>query len=268
MKLLRTLVVLIGFAYGFAAAADDVLNNSVGIKMKLVPAGTFMMGRPKQRPNPQDLRMGPGAGDQPSHAVTLTKPFFLSVYEVTNAQFRRVVGHVPSKWKHDDHPVENVSRDLAERFCRELSAIPDEQNAGRVYRLPTEAEWEYACRAGTKTAYSFGEDESRLQDYAWFMGQVKGATSAVGEKKPNPWGFYDMHGNVWERCSDWYAEYPKGKVTDPRGPSGGGFGQNRTSVLRGGAFNASASQCTSTYRLGDEHSLASGGIRVAMNVTP
>ena len=114
--------------------------------------------------------------------------------------------------------MEIVSWDDAVAFCEKLSALPAEQAAGRVYRLPTEAEWEYACRAGTTTAYSFGDDEQDLGKYAWFGKNSGKTTHAVGEKLPNGWGLYDMHGNVLEWCSDRGGDYPKGAVTDPVGP--------------------------------------------------
>ena len=117
--------------------------------------------------------------------------------------------------------VETVSWEDAVEFCRRLSDLPEEKAAGRVYRLSTEAQWEYACRAGTTTAYSFGDDASKLGDCAWFGENSGGSPHPVGRKKPNSWGLYDMHGNVWEWCSDWYDQYPSGAVTDPTGPQSG-----------------------------------------------
>ena len=123
--------------------------------------------------------------------------------------------------------------------------MPEEKSAGRVYRLPTEADWEYACRAGSKTAYSFGESSKSLGDYAWFDGNRNNQTHPVGEKKANAWGLYDMHGNVWEWCSDWYGEYPKGAVSDPRGPKEGS-----RRVVRGGGWCYEAADCRSADRRG------------------
>jgi formylglycine-generating enzyme required for sulfatase activity len=200
-----------------ATLALPPLRNSIGIELKLLPAGAFMMGE------------AGGDKDEIPHEVTLTKPFYIGVYEVTNAQWKRVMGTEPSKWKDADCPVETVSWDDANEFCRRLSALPEEKLAGRGYRLPTEAEWEYACRAGTTTRWSFGDDESRLGDHAWFDGNSGNRTHPVGKKKPSAWGLFDMHGNVWEWCSDWYGDYAKGVVTDPQGPSGGS-----SRVLRGG----------------------------------
>ena len=128
-------------------------------------------------------------------------------------------------------------------FCRKLSELPEERKAERVYRLPTEAEWEYACRAGTTTKYSFGEDEKLLGDYGWFDGNSDEQTHPVGQKKPNAWGLYDMHGNAWEWCSDWLGEYPYGEVTNPKGPSSG---SNR--VIRGGCWYDPGRRCPSANR--------------------
>ncbi|MFM7516241.1 MAG: formylglycine-generating enzyme family protein, partial [Pirellula sp.] len=143
-----------------------------------------------------------------------------------------------------------------------LSDLPEEKAAGRVYRLPTEAEWEYACRAGSKSRYSFGESSKSLGDYAWFGDNSNNQTHPVGEKKANAWGLYDMHGNVWECCSDWYGDYPKGAVSDPTGPSKGSF-----RVLRGGSWGGGAAGCRSAIRVWDVPSDRnfSIGFRVALS---
>ena len=203
--------------------------NSVGIPMKAIPAGRFTMGER-------------GNTDEKPHEVALTKPFFLGVHEVTNAQWKRVMGSIPSEWNGDSLPVETVSWNDAIDFCRTLSALPEENAAGRVYRLPTEAEWEFACRAGTTTEYSFGDPE-KLFFHGWFAGNSGGRTHPVGEKKPNALGLYDMHGNVWEWVSDWYGQYPNEAVTDPPGPS---FGHGR--VNRGGSWSREARDCRSAIR--------------------
>jgi len=135
-----------------------------------------------------------------------------------------------------------VSWQDAMEFCGKLTQLPQERDARRVYRLPTEAEWEYACRAGTKTKYSFGDADLQLDNYGWFSGNAVN-THPVGLKKPNGWGLYDMHGNVWEWCSDFYGYYPDGAVTDPQGLlSGSGR------VLRGGSWLSAAKNCRSAYR--------------------
>jgi len=198
--------------------------NSIKVELKLLPAGTFTWGTEAR-----------------SHQVTLTKPFYLGEYEVTNAQWMRVMGSVPSKSQDDDRPVEQVSWKDVMEFCRKLSALPEERKAGRVYRLPTEAEWEYACRAGTTTRYSFGNEMSRLDEYGWFDGNSDSQTHPVGQKKPNRWGLYDMHGNVWEWCSDWSGGHPNGALTDPKGPSSGS-----SRIIRGGSWINVAAACQST----------------------
>jgi formylglycine-generating enzyme required for sulfatase activity len=203
-----------------------VKSNSIGMKFAVIPAGEFTMG-----------------GGQ-AHQVTLTKAFELGVYEVTQEQYEAVMGKHPSKFKGPQNPVEQVSWDDAVEFCRKLSDLPAEKKAGYVYRLPTEAEWEYSCRAGTTTTYSSGDSESELVDYAWFANNSGNYTHAVGSKKPNPWGLYDMHGNVFEWCQDWYGDYPSGSVTDPTGAASGSC-----RVLRGGSFDDRASNGRSAYRI-------------------
>ncbi len=232
-------------------------TNSVGMKLKLLPAGTFTMGEaggdPKETP----------------HEVTITRPFYLGVYEVTNAQWKRLMGSVPSKHQGADHPVEQVSWENAIKFCQKLSSLPEEIKAGRVYRLPSEAEWEYACRADAMARYSCGQDAGRLGEYAWFDKNSDSQTHPVGLKKPNAWGLHDMHGNVWEWCSDWYGEYPKNAVKDPQGPT---WGAER--VYRGGSFYNSAGFCrsacrrslapsTSDYHLGFRVALSPSGVNSA-----
>ena len=233
-------------------SAIPPLTNSIGMKFKLLPAGTFTMGFK--------------SSDETPHDVTLSRPFYLGVYEVTNAQWMRVMGSVPSNWKDGNRPVEQVRWEEAMEFCQRLSTLPEEEKAGRGYRLPTEAEWEYACRAGTQTTYSFGDDEGRLREYGWFdEDAVKGETHPVGLKKPNGWGLYDMHGNVWEWCSDWYDKYPPNAVTDPQGPP---HGSQRPSqrVFRGGSWNSDASRCQSAGRnYYDSAYLRTLGFRLALS---
>ncbi|MFM7929249.1 MAG: formylglycine-generating enzyme family protein, partial [Pirellula sp.] len=181
--------------------------------------------------------------------MTISKDYYLGVHEVTQAQYEKVMGANPSYFRGDiqgsrsNHPVEQVSWEDAVEFCKKLSDLHEEKAAGRVYRLPTEAEWEYACRAGSKTAYSFGESPKSLGDYAWFGSNSNNQTHPVGEKKANAWGLYDMHGNVWEWCRDRYGDYPKGAVSDPTGPKKGS-----SRVSRGGSWYYEAAGCRSAYR--------------------
>ena len=200
--------------------------NSIGMKFKLIPTGTFLMGE-----------------SEVAHEVTLTKPFKMGVHEVTQTQYERLMGVNPSHFKGADNPVHRVSWNDAVEFCRRLSELPAEKAAGNVYRLPTEAEWEYACRAGTATKFSFGDDESELGDYAWYGVNCDQKTHPVGSKKPNAWGLYDMYGNVWEWCQDWEEDYPIGSVTDPSGATSGSY-----RVARGGSWDDTAGFCRSAYR--------------------
>ena len=171
--------------------------------------------------------------------------FSIGVHEVTQQQYESVMGDNPSSIKGANSPVETVSWHDAVAFCAKLSSLPAEVAAGREYRLPTEAEWEYACRAGTTTAYSFGDDAQDLGNYAWFSANSE-STHAVGEKLPNGWGLYDMYGNVWEWCSD--AE-----------------GSDR--VIRGGSWDFVAAFCRSAFRLRSDRASRSNyvGFRLALS---
>jgi formylglycine-generating enzyme required for sulfatase activity len=213
------------------------LDFADGVKMEtvLVPAGTFTMGSGR----------GPFESERPAHQVTISRPFYLGKYPVTQEQWQAIVGTNPSRFKGAKRPVEGVSWKDAQEFCRAVSA-----KVGKTVRLPTEAEWEFACRAGTTTDYSFGDREAALVEYAWCEVNSGGATHAVGQKKPNAWGLYDMHGNVWEWCRDWYDPkyYASSPRVDPQGPARSGLGAH---VLRGGAWHVEASYCRSAARGGD-----------------
>ena len=222
----------------------ETITNSIGMKMVLIPKGTFQMGSPRTENGRRK--------DETQHQVTISKDYHLGVTEVTQGQYEKVMGTNPSKFQNQVilnkdssmYPVEKVTWEDAVEFCKKLSDLPEEKKAGRVYRLPTEAQWEYACRAGSKTAYSFGESSKSLGDYAWFDGNSNNQTHPVGEKKSNAWGLYDMHGNVWEWCSDWYGDYPKGAVSDPVGPREG-----LVCVVRGGGYRGEAALCRSADRV-------------------
>ena len=226
------------------------ITNSIGMKLKLLPPGTFMMGDAN------------GESNETPHEVTLTQSLKMSVYEVTQSQYEQVMGKNPSKFKSGIYPVDSVSWHDAVDFCRKLSELPAEKAAGRVYRLPTEAEWEYACRAGTTTKYSFGDDDSDLWKYGWHTEFAGRETHPVGGKQPNPWGLYDMHGNVGEWCQDRHGAYPSGSVTDP-----GGVGTGSLRVRRGGRWGFSDGSCRSAYRYGSNPSrrLDDYGFRVCLS---
>ncbi len=177
-------------------APERFTTNSIGMRFVLIPAGQFMMGSPDTDP----LAF---TNESPQHGVRIGRAFYLAVHEVTQGQYELVMGSNPSKFQGDpSRPVDRVSWDDAVEFCRRLS-----EREGSQYRLPTEAEWEYACRAGATTRWCFGDEESSLEDYAWFDNPTS-PTHRVGTKKPNPWGLYDMHGSVWEWCEDvWHDDY-------------------------------------------------------------
>jgi len=238
------------------------ITNSIGMRMALVPAGEFLMGSANSDSDAS-------SDEKPQHRVRITKPFYLGICEVTQAEYQWVMGTNPSEFKADGGqlPVEQVSWNDAQEFCRKLSALPEERQAGVVYRLPTEAEWEYACRAGTTSRYAFDEPEESLVNYAWYKTNSDSKTHPVGTLKPNAWGLYDMHGNVWEWCQDWYdAEYyGTSPIDDPRGPA---EGSDR--VNRGGSWYYDASHCRSAYRsrLGPGYRRDFRGFRLVRTVTP
>ncbi|MDF1814774.1 MAG: formylglycine-generating enzyme family protein [Verrucomicrobiales bacterium] len=178
--------------------------------------------------------------------VTITKDFWIGKYEVTQKEYEEIMGANPAKFKQAGNmaPVETVSWLDAMEFCRKLTER-EQQNGtlpeGWIYHLPTEAQWDYASRAGSKTAYSFGDDRSRLGEFAWFEDNGGGMTHSVGRKKPNEWGLHDVHGNVWEWCRDWFGDLSGGK--DPEGAASGTF-----RVTRGGCWKNNAAFCRSVSR--------------------
>ncbi len=200
------------------------LGLGISIEMVLIPAGEFLMG------SPDSFAWN---NEKPQHRVRITKPFYLGVTPVTQEQWQMVMGLGcnPSRFKGPQRPVGGVSWGDVPQFLERLSGKLGA--GGGRYRLPTEAEWEYSCRAGSETRYCYGDDQERLGEYAWYEANSKIKTRPVGLKKPNAWGLYDMHGNVWEWCSDWYDEhyYEKSPVDDPKGPSVGSC-----RVARGGSF--------------------------------
>ena len=235
-------LMLLVFAEQLQAQAPKEITNSIGVKLVLIPKGQFMMGSPESEEGRND--------DETQHEVTISKDYYLGVHEVTQALYEKVIRKNPSHFQgaivgneNADLPVDNVSWEDAVEFCKKLSDLPEEKKAGRVYRLPTEVEWEYACRAGSKTAYSFDDEEGLLPEYGWFNRNSSDRTHTVGLLEPNVWGLYDMHGNVWEWCSDRHEEYPKGAVSDPTGPK---EGSDR--VIRGGSWFNVAANCRSAYR--------------------
>lgn len=227
-------------ASSFANAPTDVLP---ALGMVWIKPGTFIMGSVA-------TEVG-RSSDEIQHAVTLTKGFWMGVHEVTQAEYQAVIGVNPSANTGDTtRPVEQVPWAQAVVYCTTLTT--SEQTAGRIpagwsYRLPTEAEWEYCCRAGARTTrFSYDDDLNAviLPNHAWFTTNSSSQTHSVGQKLGNPWGLVDMHGNVWEWCQDWYGSYPAGSATDPQGPATGTI-----RVIRGGSWSNTADTCRSARRL-------------------
>ena len=236
MNRILGIAVVLGLVGALTVMAQEVkpgkaevidLGKDVKLEMVLVPAGKFKMGSPASEKR-RDT-------EETQHEVTLTKPFYLGKYEVTQEQWESVMGDNPSSTKGAKLPVTDVSWDDCQEFIKKLNA---KTNGG--YRLPTEAEWEFACRAGTSTAYSYGDSLTKSDAN---IDNRAGSIKAVGSYKANVFGLHDMHGNVWECCNDWKADYPAGAVTDPKGPATGKY-----RVLRGGSFFYNDSAARSSYR--------------------
>jgi formylglycine-generating enzyme required for sulfatase activity len=278
MLSVRAALVLALCSWFAVAHADDspaplaaTATNSIGVEFILISAGSFVMG------SDPALEKGAAKNEAPPHQVTISQPFYLGKYEVTQAQWEAVMGDVtedehevmqaqwkalqccvtqdaskggkggwgdivvgklfyhpirnPSRHLGANRPVERVSWDDAQEFIRRLN----EKEGTNKYRLPTEAEWEYAARAGTTSAWSFGDSATDIAQYAWYMWSgAPGVTHPVGRKKPNPWGLYDMHGNVWEWVQDSYSAYHPDAVTDPQVCTE----YTRVQILRGGSAGA------------------------------
>ena len=229
-----------------AAEKPQAIKTPGGFEMVLIPGGTFTMG-------------DASIPDAPPHKVTVS-PFYMDTHEVTQAMYEDLIGNNPAKFDQDDkNPIEQVRWTQAVRYCNarseneKLKPCYNEDPwacdfSANGYRLPTEAEWEYACRAGTATKYWFGDDPQPLGASAWFKGNSAQKTHPVGGKPANPWGLFDIHGNVFEWCNDWYAAdyYKTSPEKDPRGPE---KGEKR--LLRGGAWSSAPEKCTSAYRYSD-----------------
>ncbi len=249
------------------------ITNSIGMKLVLIPSGVFDMGLPNElieeelKAHREDKEYTDHiANAGPRHRVRITRPFYLGTYVVTQDDYQRVMGKNPSEFSESGKgkykvvgkdtkrfPVEMVSWLNADEFCLRLSEMPEEKSHGRRYRLPSEAQWEYACRAGTTGRWSFSlkshvhttpeekkAEENMLSDYGWFDGNSGEMTHAVGTRQANEWGLYDMYGNVWEWCADWHdaGYYARSRTDDPTGPIGG-FGR----VARGGCWKYPAGYC-------------------------
>ena len=222
----------------FASLAKEMnldLGNGYKMELVLIPSGKLMMGSPVGEE-------GRKINEGPQHEVMITKPFYIGKYEVPQEQYEAVMGQNPSHFKGSKNPVDSVSWDDAQAFCKKLT-----NQAKQTVRLPTEAEWEYSCRAGTKTIYYSGDTYKDLDRVAWYDANSKGTTHPVGQKDANKFGLYDMHGNVWQWCQDWYAEdyYGKSEAENPQGPA-----QGAEHLLRGGSWLNVPMFCRSAERYG------------------
>ncbi len=229
-----------------SVAVPEVITTETGFEMVRIPAGRFKMGRAGGEPD-----------ESPVHEVEVDA-FLLDRYEVTQEQWDKLVLGNPSHFKAPRRPAEMISWGEAALYCNKRSEAEglqlcyDEETAlcdfeANGYRLPTEAEWEYACRAGSDDDYHYGADPNRLGESAWYKANASKKTQSVGQKEPNAWGVFDMHGNVAEWCNDMYAEdyYAGSPEKNPRGADDG-----ETYVLRGGAWNCSPESCRASYRIG------------------
>lgn len=236
-----------------SSASSHFVLPDLNLEMRRIEAGTFAMGTASGGPE----------SERPVTQITISQPFWLGRTEVTQAQWQAIMGSNPAHLKGEDRPVEHVSWTDAMAFARALT--DRERAAGRlpegyIYTLPTEAQWEYACRAGTTGLYP-----GDLDAMGWYEKNAAYETHPVALKDPNAWGLHDMHGNVWELCLDWYALYPGGSVTDPTGPE---TGSHR--VSRGGGFRGAAEHCQSAHRNRDKpfNRNAQLGFRIALSSPP
>lgn len=230
-----------------APALALALGNGVNMEFVLIRPGSFVMGSDKT---------GAKSDEKPVHQVTITKPFYMGKYEVTQEQWIALMKNNPSLFKGTKNPVDRVTWNECQDFIQKLNAViasserrgsssaplaKEDQVSG--FSLPSEAQWEYACSAGSSTEFCYGDADAGLDGYAWFMGNSGFKSHPVGKKKPNAWGLYDMHGNVWEWCSDRYGAYTNAAATDPIGPASGA-----KRVLRGGSADDYAGGCRSASR--------------------
>ena len=237
LMLILTAVTALAESPRAPSKAGHVIVNLPGageMRFRLLRAGRFMMGSPvTEKDGDKD--------EKPGHEVVISQSFYLGVHEVTCAQWKLVMGSLPKDAGDDPTAaVSGVSWEECQTFIRKL----EERGLG-TFRLPTEAEWEYACRAGTTTRFYWGADPdfAEADAYAWVKGNAGGRARPVGKKKPNAWGLYDMSGNAWEWCSDWYGPYPAGRQIDPRGPDKG-----KTHVMRGNGWRWGPKYCRSANR--------------------
>lgn len=246
------------------------LPGDVPIYFRLIPKGIFLMGsEPEEVAGP--IGQDHERDESPTRWVTLSEDYYLGVFEITQAQWMSVMGENPAVFQQtenyqqeqEDHllrPVESVSWNDSQLFIEKMNAL----GIG-TFRLPTEAEWEYACRAGTTTRYYWGNDPRKyiINQYAWANSRSFASTHPAGMKKPNAWGLYDMSGNVWEWCSDGYAAYPQGPQTDPKGSE-----ESKRKVFRGGSWFdfPESHRCANRHKHGTDRGYTAIGLRLVMEV--
>ncbi len=243
-KIVSIVIIMLLFCGGLGctespkSVVDSDYTNSIGMEFMKVPAGEFIMGSPSDED-------GRWENEGPVHKVTIEDSYYLGKYEVTQEQWCELMDNNPSNFKIDDFPVQKVSWSDAQEFIEKLNEIEGTDK----YRLPSEAEWEYACRAGTTTRYYFGDDSSELDEYGWCDGSWDSVLMhPVGQKKPNPWGLYDMYGNVWEWCQDrWHDDYDGA----PSDRSAWENGSSSLRVVRGGGWRYYSGSCRSALRYND-----------------
>ena len=249
------------FSFG-GEAMPEKKTNSIGMTFLKIQPCTFYMGAPEDDPYDTPLAQ--------RHRVTLTKPFFMAQFPVTKGQYKQVEKNAPpdmfmdeNQGLSDDCPVLGISWFAASDFCSLLSDLLSGKAAGHRYRLPTEAEWEYCCRAGSESVFCFGDDGSKLHQYAWFEDNSDNKSQPVGKLKPNNWGLYDFHGNTAEWCSDWFEEFDGEDKVDPKGPETG-----NDKVLRNGCWGSHVEELTCASRDGMLPNLGrlSNGLRVVLDL--
>jgi formylglycine-generating enzyme required for sulfatase activity len=248
------LIAAVGAA-GIPVGASDAGHTAETDRVLKLFADEFVPLTPGEGKFPVSFTMGSAfdgapATERPTVTVTFRRPFAVARYEVTQELYQALMGKNPARWKGPRNSVEMVSWDEANDFCRKATAELRKRKlikAGEVIRLPSEAEWEYACRAGTKTKWSFGDTEADIGAYAWYKVNAPGNDPPVGRKKPNAWGLHETHGYVWEWCAD--AWHPSHEGASPDGTPRGGTNVKER-VIRGGAYSSTPDECRSAYRAG------------------
>ncbi len=250
-------------------SSESFIIKELNLELIKCPAGSFMMGSPEEEYSSIKDEMNVCHKDtygfeysEELHSVTINKPFYIGKYEITQNQYRSIMGNNPSKFKGENNPVESVDWLKAKLFCIKLNYLyKDILPKGYKFDLPTEEQWEYSCRAGINTPFN-NRSNKKIGEVAWYNDNASETTHMIGQKKPNAWGIYDMHGNVSEWCRDGYGDYSKEDVIDPIGPSN----EYSCRIIRGGSWYTSSSYCRSADRWpsGPGNPCADVGLRVVL----